>query len=482
MALSDLDGQTAEICPRSDTLEPHDSMSARAPSIISLKSPTRETISYPPEIIEDVYIHRIDNLLAKIHALRDASSQALKATPSKGQSLFRQGSPLAPSSNIPAHKSYAKELHGTLYITEYEKLIAEYRNRNKADRSVVLETPPDHTLSASSTRPVYDSLETEKCVATSENLGTKPANSSGFFDMYVNSSLVQTPREQREEEQNSYLSYKLQPPQFGTKQWFTSPCTPKSRESKPLSRSQEISASTTSVEQPNEIDWSLNSFETPSSYASAGELSNEARNTPFSAEAAARKSVYQDQRFQCPTCHKHVRTRSELKQVFQSPPLKNTLTIFRKHHLRHNKSFRCGFPDCTNKDGLGTANDLARHIKSKHPSFAPSEIVRRYKCHVPGCKSKDKIWPRLDNFRSHVKRIHGEEVRELGGENVVHSPGTIEEMEDGPEIEAPLQEGEKPAGNLGGLESLHVLADYAVFQEMSGQWPKKNGNTRGDII
>jgi hypothetical protein len=30
---------------------------------------------------------------------------------------------------------------------------------------------------------------------------------------------------------------------------------------------------------------------------------------------------------------------------------------------------------------------------------------------VPGCKSKDKTWPRPDNFRSHLKRIHSDQVR-----------------------------------------------------------------------
>ena len=30
------------------------------------------------------------------------------------------------------------------------------------------------------------------------------------------------------------------------------------------------------------------------------------------------------------------------------------------------------------------------------------------------CKAGDKIWPRLDNFRSHVKRMHeGEDLEQL---------------------------------------------------------------------
>jgi hypothetical protein len=92
----------------------------------------------------------------------------------------------------------------------------------------------------------------------------------------------------------------------------------------------------------------------------------------------------------------------------------------RKHTFTHTRPFRCGLPGCTLKGGLCTANDLARHIKSRHPSYAPSDIVRRYRCHFPGCKSKDKTWPRLDNFRSHLKRVHSYHLTEIGVENVVH--------------------------------------------------------------
>lgn len=46
-------------------------------------------------------------------------------------------------------------------------------------------------------------------------------------------------------------------------------------------------------------------------------------------------------------------------------------------------------------------------MKSKHPSDCSEELLwKTYHCLVNGCKSKDKKWPRLDNFRSHLKRIH----------------------------------------------------------------------------
>ncbi|RFU33116.1 hypothetical protein B7463_g3224, partial [Scytalidium lignicola] len=91
----------------------------------------------------------------------------------------------------------------------------------------------------------------------------------------------------------------------------------------------------------------------------------------------------------CPTCHKPVKTKSELK----------------KHNLRHGKPFKCKYPGCTWLQGFSTTNDLERHVNSKHPVKA----TKRFRCHVPGCKSKDRSWPRLDNFKSHIKRLHPSE-------------------------------------------------------------------------
>lgn len=98
----------------------------------------------------------------------------------------------------------------------------------------------------------------------------------------------------------------------------------------------------------------------------------------------------------CPTCGNPVKTQSELK----------------KHDLRHRKPFICNVQGCSRKEGFSTTNDLDRHIKSIHPLAIPeSASVKKYRCHIPGCKSKDKSWPRLDNFRSHLKRVHSSSLR-----------------------------------------------------------------------
>ncbi len=79
--------------------------------------------------------------------------------------------------------------------------------------------------------------------------------------------------------------------------------------------------------------------------------------------------------------------------------------------LRHTKPFKCRIGGCPRIDGFSTPNDLERHTKSKHPSAMADTPVKMYRCLVASCKSRDKMFPRLDNFRSHLKRMHGDYVR-----------------------------------------------------------------------
>ncbi|KAL2071757.1 hypothetical protein VTL71DRAFT_12992 [Oculimacula yallundae] len=98
----------------------------------------------------------------------------------------------------------------------------------------------------------------------------------------------------------------------------------------------------------------------------------------------------------CSFCHKPVKTQSEMK----------------KHALRHTKPYLCQVPNCARTEGFSTTNDLDRHTRSKHPSITQeNSFTKKFRCHVPGCKSKDKAWPRLDNFRSHLKRVHENYLR-----------------------------------------------------------------------
>ncbi|KAL2794085.1 hypothetical protein BJX66DRAFT_338226 [Aspergillus keveii] len=84
----------------------------------------------------------------------------------------------------------------------------------------------------------------------------------------------------------------------------------------------------------------------------------------------------------------------------------------RKHEARHKKLFKCDEPNCARKEGFGTINDLARHKKCVHkkePERGPKVL---YMCFGHNCPRSNKKWPRLDNFRQHLARMHNTEDTE----------------------------------------------------------------------
>ncbi|KAK1593228.1 uncharacterized protein LY79DRAFT_686158 [Colletotrichum navitas] len=101
-------------------------------------------------------------------------------------------------------------------------------------------------------------------------------------------------------------------------------------------------------------------------------------------------------RLVCPDCQAPCKTKSELN----------------KHNQRHRKAYICNVSGCTRKEGFGTLNDLDRHKGSVHPDVF--NAGPRYRCHIGSCQTKDKIWPRADNFRQHLKRVH---QRHIGPED-----------------------------------------------------------------
>ncbi|KAJ9249734.1 hypothetical protein DTO207G8_6521 [Paecilomyces variotii] len=81
----------------------------------------------------------------------------------------------------------------------------------------------------------------------------------------------------------------------------------------------------------------------------------------------------------------------------------------RKHEARHKKMHKCDEPSCSRKEGFGTVNDLERHkkcIHNKEPERGPKIL---YMCFAPNCPRRNKQWPRLDNFRQHLTRMHRDE-------------------------------------------------------------------------
>lgn len=87
----------------------------------------------------------------------------------------------------------------------------------------------------------------------------------------------------------------------------------------------------------------------------------------------------------------------------------NTDRRSRKHYARHDLNFRCHEPHCKRKDGFANANDLQRHQHSVHRKRG---LQPNYKCFGESCLKAEKEWPRLDNFKCHLKKMHPHEDQE----------------------------------------------------------------------
>jgi hypothetical protein len=85
-----------------------------------------------------------------------------------------------------------------------------------------------------------------------------------------------------------------------------------------------------------------------------------------------------------------------------------THSDFKKHCARHDLNHICEHPECIrNGKGFATVNDLQRHRKSVHNIMEVGD--RYYRCFATGCSKSQKNWPRKDNFRSHLRKTHGED-------------------------------------------------------------------------
>lgn len=88
------------------------------------------------------------------------------------------------------------------------------------------------------------------------------------------------------------------------------------------------------------------------------------------------------------------------------------LTHPSKHFHKHVKPYHCKHADCKAAGkGFSSPNDLARHMKSVHHECADDDVL--YICRHGTCgeKNKPKLWPRADNFRSHLTKVHQIQVK-----------------------------------------------------------------------
>jgi len=82
--------------------------------------------------------------------------------------------------------------------------------------------------------------------------------------------------------------------------------------------------------------------------------------------------------------------------------------ILREHMLKHASPFVCDVLGCSKRPrGFSTINDLERHKKSIHQIGVTAS--KSYKCAALSCGNKGKIWPRLDNLKQHIERMHKDE-------------------------------------------------------------------------
>lgn len=90
--------------------------------------------------------------------------------------------------------------------------------------------------------------------------------------------------------------------------------------------------------------------------------------------------------------------------------------------------FICTHPECTRREGFSNTNDLEIHTKTIHPQVVGDlSTKRKFRCLVPGCRSKDEGWQRLDDFQSHLESVHQHGLRNDEEMDDIRRRGTLVE-------------------------------------------------------
>ncbi|CAI6100205.1 unnamed protein product [Clonostachys chloroleuca] len=109
----------------------------------------------------------------------------------------------------------------------------------------------------------------------------------------------------------------------------------------------------------------------------------------------------------CDCCNKTFKNKSELK----------------KHCARKSRPFTCDRNGCSKSQvGFASNNDLVRHKRTVHGDNLKG---RTYICTNGDCakETPPKKWPRTDNFRSHLKRVHKiEQVGDMDLQRYLYEP------------------------------------------------------------
>ncbi|KAI9662103.1 MAG: hypothetical protein M1831_002799 [Alyxoria varia] len=131
-------------------------------------------------------------------------------------------------------------------------------------------------------------------------------------------------------------------------------------------------------------------------------------NVPVSAESTA--SPLQREVTSSPTGRNrtkpdlHLCPYQDCREQFKIP------SQLKKHVLKHDKPFKCNIRGCSRAiEGFTTTNDLDRHNWTKHQIVPRGRKAKVYRCASRHCVERSKEWPRLDNFKQHVERMHKKE-------------------------------------------------------------------------
>ncbi|KAM7209200.1 hypothetical protein V8F20_000538, partial [Naviculisporaceae sp. PSN 640] len=149
----------------------------------------------------------------------------------------------------------------------------------------------------------------------------------------------------------------------------------------------------------------------------------------------------------------------------------------RKHEQRHSKPHRCDIENCPrNGDGFSTLNDLARHKQTVHKIGG-----LKYRCHIGQCANKKKDWPRADNFKQHLQRVHNYQTSDLEKFKATSLPEG--EPQEPPVRTLPVSHwGQTLPTNVGINPSAEAAPSQLVTNpQLSDGSPSIDGSTLGDI-
>lgn len=125
---------------------------------------------------------------------------------------------------------------------------------------------------------------------------------------------------------------------------------------------------------------------------------------------SSRSASHPKSTYKCSRCNEISKCPSDFKYVRMYFSFVSELTSeTRKHMLKHDKPHTCDVSGCRRAaqgKGFTTSNDLQRHKKSVHRIGVELDS---YQCASDQCRNRGKIWPRLDNFKQHISRMHKDE-------------------------------------------------------------------------